>query len=276
MRHEWVGSLVLRAYPRSVRAARGEEMLGTLLDAGEDSTIAFVRGSRSLLVGGALERARANAQIGAGRLVADGFCLAAVLWSVLQELGYLTAHFELVPIWAVVVMAGVPVFALLGHDRLAGLCGIAVAGFVLTRDYGVPLAGPEPVLLGHPGLVFFLDKWLGPLVCFVIMVLKPRIRTHDPRRLIWLTPMLVLLAAPPLVVLIPVTMGLYFVLPLAGIILLPIDPRIGIASAVFWADTAAASTLGHTRLGLITLPIVLLTALITIGRGRAVSLGSPA
>jgi hypothetical protein len=247
-------------------------MLGTLLDAREDSVIAFVSGVASLLLGGARERARENARIGAGRLVADGFCLAAVLWSVVQELQYLTEHYELVPLWSVILLAGVPVFALLGRDRLAGLCGMTVAGYVLARNYDMTPSGLEPVLLGHPGLVFFLDRWLGPLVCFTIMVLKPRTRAHDPRRLIWLTPAAVLLFAPATpVVLASVALVLYLLFPLAGIVLLPIDPRLAIASAVFWADTVAASTLGHIRLGLITIPVVLLAVLVTIGRGKAIS-----
>ncbi len=60
-------------------------------------------------------------------------------------------------------------------------------------------------------------------------------------------------------------------LPLAGILLFPVDPRPAIASAVLWADLGAAHTLGHTRLGLITLPVVVLAVLITIGREKALA-----
>jgi hypothetical protein len=60
-------------------------------------------------------------------------------------------------------------------------------------------------------------------------------------------------------------------LPLAGIILLPVDPRLAIASALLWADIGVTFTLGHTRLGLITLPVVMVVVLITIGRGKVLA-----
>lgn len=265
-----IGSVVLQAYPQRFRAERGEEMLGTLLDAGEDSTGAFIRGVASLLIGGLRERARENAQVGAGRLVADAFCQAAVFWSLLELLSDFS-HYPQTPIWSLVLLAGVPVFALLGRDRLAGLCGVIAAVFVLTRGYGTPLSGSEPVQLGHPDFVFFVDRWVGPLVCFTIMVLRPRVRAHHRRRLIWLIPVsvVVIMAATP--ALISATLLFLIGLPLVGIILLPIDPRLAIASAVLWADIAAASTLGHTRLGLITLAAVMLAVLITFGRGKVLT-----
>jgi hypothetical protein len=268
-----IGSLVLRAYPRNFRAARGKEMLGTLLDASEDSTSAFIRGVGSLLIGGLRERARENAQVGAGRLVADGFCLAAVIWSAIElvsdeTLERMNAHISLV-IWILALLAGVLLFASLGRDRLAGVCGLAVVAYIFIREYGMTLSGPAPVLLGHPGLVFFVDRWLGPLVCFMVMVLRPRVRSQDPRKLLWLLPVALLMLSPVIrVELVAVELLIYFGLPAAGLILLPVDPRLAIASAVFWTDIAAASTLGHTRLGLITLPIVMLAVLITVGRGK--------
>lgn len=51
--------------------------------------------------------------------------------------------------------------------------------------------------------------------------------------------------------------------------MLAVDPRLAIASAVLWADIAAASTLGHTRLGLLTLPLVLLAMLLPVARQGA-------
>lgn len=162
-----LGRLALRAYPADVRDECGEEMLGTLLDAGDDSRRAFARGIRSLLVGGALERARDNARVGNRRLVADAFCLAGVLSSLL-ELRQMTELPFGPPVWTIVVLAGVPAFAVLGRDRMAGLCGLAVTVNALIVGFGVPAAqaGQGPLLLGHPGLVSFIDRWLGPAVCF--------------------------------------------------------------------------------------------------------------
>jgi hypothetical protein len=51
-----IGSMVVRAYPRVTRRARGAEMVDTLLDASENSSRAFVLGCVSLLSGGFRER----------------------------------------------------------------------------------------------------------------------------------------------------------------------------------------------------------------------------
>jgi hypothetical protein len=71
---ERIGSLVLRAYPPATRRARGPEMLSMLLDAGEQSRLAFTRECGSLLVGGLRERAhphrRRNLLLAPGILIA--------------------------------------------------------------------------------------------------------------------------------------------------------------------------------------------------------------
>jgi hypothetical protein len=264
--YAWFGSLVLRAYPRRVRAARGEEMLGTLLDAGEDSTGAFIRGIASLLISGLRERAGENAQVGARRLVADAFCQAAVFWSLLELLSDLRRYPQM-PVWGLVLLAGVPVFAILGRDRIGGLLGVAAAVYVLTRGFDTPLSASEPMPLGHPGFVFFAGRWLGPLICFTVMVVRPRVRVHDPRKIFLLIPVAALvLVSATTTVLIPVTILFLIGLPLAGIILLPVDPRLAIASALLWADIGVTSTLGH-----VTLPAVAVVVLVTIGRGKVLA-----
>jgi hypothetical protein len=102
--------------------------------------------------------------------------------------------------------------------------------------------------------------------------LPPRVRVHDPRRLLLLVPVATLVLVPATTaVLILVAIAFLLGLPLAGILLFPVDPRPAIASAVLWADLGAAHTLGHTRLGLITLPVVVLAVLITIGREKALA-----
>lgn len=266
MNAERIGSLALRTYPSEFRAVRGEEMLGTLLDAGEDSTAAFVKGCGSLLIGGLAERARSSVQVGTRRLVEDGFCLAAVLWSVYwltSQAYWQTIEF---PTWTLALAAAVPVFALWGRDRLAGLCGMALASYFLLRGYDVGHLPGQLVAIGHPSQVFLLDRWLGPLVCFAAMVLKPRIRDNSTRRMAWLIPVAVIGVLWPPAVALLVLIGA----PLLGIVLLPIDPRLAIASALVWIDVAAASTLGHVRLGLVTFPVLLLTILIADTRVRAV------
>jgi hypothetical protein len=278
VRYQGLGSLALRAYPPGFRSARGEEMLGTLLDAGEDSTSAFIRGCASLVVGGLRERIRENARIGAGRLIADAFCLAGVLWSLMRFLSWHPVPRGYAQFWSLatlVLLAAVLVFAALGRDRLGGLCGFVLGAHIAVQAVGQP--GPQ-----FSGVQFFLDYWLGPLMCFTVMVLRPRIRSRDPRKLLWLIPGAMVTAfflIPHLggvrttpessLFLIPelaLGLGLLLGMPILGIILLPIDPRFVITSAVFWADLAVSRTLGHERLGLVTLPAVLLAVLLTVAR----------
>ena len=64
MIRERIGQAALRAYPPAVRQTRGLEMLGMLLDAGEQSSRAFVRESGSLVLGGLRERRAITARAG--------------------------------------------------------------------------------------------------------------------------------------------------------------------------------------------------------------------
>jgi hypothetical protein len=58
-------------------------------------------------------------------------------------------------------------------------------------------------------------------------------------------------------------------LPILGIFYLPVDPRLAVASALLWADTVVTATVGGERLGLVTVPVLLLTVLIAVARQRA-------
>jgi hypothetical protein len=64
---ERIGQVALRAYPPAVREARGQEMLGMLLDAGEHSSLAFVRESGSVVLGGLRERGAITGRAGSRR-----------------------------------------------------------------------------------------------------------------------------------------------------------------------------------------------------------------
>src|SRR4051812_39758835 len=90
---ERVAGLALCAYPPVARAARGEEMLGTLLDASAGSRSRFVRETVALVRRGLRTRATqtAGAGAGAGRLVADGLCLGAT-WVMSLDLSTLLSQ----------------------------------------------------------------------------------------------------------------------------------------------------------------------------------------
>ena len=260
---EWVGSLALRAYPPEVRLARGEEMLGTLLDAREDSEWAFIRGCTSLVVGGLRERARANARAGSVRLLADGFIQAALLWSLWHLLRWrlpFEGHSVTWPILTSVLLVGVVVFWALGRDRIAGICGLVIAGHEalqpgsMTGSIGVPHAAS-------------LVQWTMVLGCFAAMALKPRVLARDPRRLIWPIAAAALTFVSPIALVLTLLIGV----PVLGIIQLPVNPRLAIAGAAFWTSLAVTSRLGQTNLGLVTIPVLLLAILLAVAQREIVA-----
>jgi hypothetical protein len=97
------------------------------------------------------------------------------------------------------------------------------------------------------------------------MVAVPRTRARNARRLLWLIPVAVLLLAPRA----PAALLILIALPILGILHLPVDPRLAIASALLWTDTVAMATLGGERVGLVTLPVLLLTVFIAVARQRS-------
>jgi hypothetical protein len=68
----------------------------------------------------------------------------------------------------------------------------------------------------------------------------------------------------------PALIALAFLIavPLLGIGELPVNPRLAIASAVFWAEQAVTSRLGQTNIGLITIPILLLAVALAVAQQR--------
>ena len=78
MKRERIGRLALHAFPVTVRSARGEEMLGTLLDVSATSRARFVRELFGVVRSGTQARATQTARAGARRVVADGVCLSGV------------------------------------------------------------------------------------------------------------------------------------------------------------------------------------------------------
>jgi hypothetical protein len=58
VRREAIGRTVVRLYPKNIRENAGEELVGTLLDAGDASRGAYVRQLVSLVRSGLSARAR--------------------------------------------------------------------------------------------------------------------------------------------------------------------------------------------------------------------------
>jgi CTP:molybdopterin cytidylyltransferase MocA len=241
---ERVGRAALRAYQPESRAARGEEVLGTLLDASEHSPAGFGRETGSLLLAGLRERAALTASVGSRRLIADA-CPQAIailiLWllrnGLLAEIENSTLSARSVV--ALIVLGVLLVCAVVGYDRIAGVGGFVLAvGVVLFADPHAPLRTRSVTLA----------ITLVPIVCFAVMALAPRVRPRDPRRLLWLAPAAALAAIVPS----SYSGGLAFlaVISLAALVRLPTDPRLALACGLAWAtlgltDITVALSLEH-------------------------------
>ncbi len=222
MTREDLAAVAALALPASMRESRGDEIVGTLLDcAGDGSRTRFMRELPGLVRMGL--RAR-SAGRGARRLVADGFCRGAILVMTLdlstllaQKLGGIQ---DPLLAWASIATLGIALAtALVGVDRLAGIVALA---WTLAR---LPqLVSENPTFQG-------IAPTIVPVVCFTVLIMAPRRRRLDLRRLGWLatTAALVLTlghghGSPLITAMVGVTA---FVLVLAAVLAIRSDPALG-------------------------------------------------
>ena len=239
MSGERIAELALLSYPAAARAARGDEMLATLQDTSAGSRRQFVREIADLVRLGLRARASQTASAGARRIVTDGLCLAAT-WIVTLDVSTLLSqrargmHDQLLSTPSIALLAAVLAIALLGYDRLAG------AGALVWTALRIPALWDH-----HAGLVNLAPEVL-PVLCFCVLVLAPRRRAPDPRRLAWLLVPATLVAAAgpppgeasPLLVACVLLAALFVVV--AAVALLPTDPRLAIAGAISLSNLGIA------------------------------------
>ena len=231
MIRERVARTALQAFPREVRAARGEEMVGTLLDSSASSRVRFANQIVDLVREGLRARALVTAQVGAGRVVADGVCLAAVWMLTLflsSDLG-LRIHGgepgypdEPIALWSLALLVSALALALVGYDRIAGAMALCLAASLVAHTDGAGLTN------GSRGPL------LVATLCFCLLVLAPRRRRPDPRRLAWLAlpgVLAVVSSASDDSTAMVVLLALIFLVPPA-LALLSTDPRLAIACAL--------------------------------------------
>jgi hypothetical protein len=257
MIRERIGQAALRAYPPAVRQARGLEMLGMLLDVGEQSRRAFVRESWSLVLGGLRERGALAARAGSRRLVADACCRAVLIFLMLWLIIALRPQGSVAPSGRLlvqdVVLAAILAGALVGYQRIAAVGGLAA----------LIAFGP----LGPPTQLVRLAEVLVPIGCLLVMVVAPQRRPRDPRRLLWLVPVAVLATLPahPQVSLLEVLA----VMSVGGLLRLLHDPRLAIACGLVWvAVLAHAGRPAPAGLGLFDVAAVGAGLMLTIAAGR--------
>jgi hypothetical protein len=256
---ERIGQAALRAYPPAVRQTRGPEMLGMLLDAGEQSNRAFVRESGSLVLGGLRQRRAITARAGSRRLIADSCCQAVLIWLMLLMISVLSTELSAGPRWHLlvqgVVVAALLACALMGFERIAAISGLAA--FAAFGPFGP-----------HTQLVW-LAGGLVPIACVLVMVRAPRQRPRDPRRLLWLVPVLVLAAlGPHALVSLPEALALISV---GGLLRLLHDPRLAIACSLVWIPVllSGAARQAPASPPLLGLPVAMAVGLmLTVAAGR--------
>jgi len=244
MSRERIAGLALLSYPAAAREARGEEMLATLHDVSAGSRRGFAREIADLVRLGLRMRATATASVGARRLIADGLCLAAVWLMTLDASTLVTQrargmHDPLLAPAPLALLVAALALALIGRDRLAGAAALAWTALRLPSLWD-----------HHPGIVNLAPELL-PILCFCVMVLAPRRRATDLRRLGWLIvpATLVLTLAPPNgerspLLLAYVVLGAILLTAFA-LAMLPTDPRLAIAGAISLSTLGVAVVIHH-------------------------------
>jgi hypothetical protein len=231
----------LQAYPPSVRDARGEEIVGTLLDASDGSWLRFSAEMLDLVRGGLRARGNVSAAVPLRRLIADACRLTALLWIGVELLRWLTWELEPYPAptsWTVALPVLALVLGLIGLDRLSAGC--ALLWLAITN----PWVEPGFKALGEtPGwLDGLLIKDLVLIICLLVMIVAPRRRHIDSRRLLWLAALAAFavldaldMSAPAVPVLAISVFGLAAIL---------ISPRLAIAVPLWWTGLAIQPLVG--------------------------------
>jgi hypothetical protein len=255
---ERIGRAALRVYPPDAREARGLEMLGMLLDAGEQSGCAFVREAGSLVLGGMRARRAITARAGTRRLLADSCCQAVLIFLTLWIISALSPDAIAGPsrplVVQAVVLGAILACALIGYERIAAVGALAA----------VIAFGP----LGAHTQVVVLARVLVPIGCVLVMVRAPRERPRDPRRLLWLVPVAVLAALHAHAVAgLPEVLAL---MSIGGLLLLLQDPRPAIACGLVWIVLLANHVVGSVPAGvnLVGAPAVAAGLMLIIAAGR--------
>ncbi len=220
-----VGRAAVRAYPRDIRMARGEELVGIMLDASEHSVAAFVRQLLSLVFGGLASRSRVALSQPRRQIVSDVVrfaCIVIVARGVTRDIaalhwgGGFGGSFTTV---CLLYVGPVLILALFttGHDRVTGIVGLAwVLADILTR--------------ADPPLSVWVEFWLLPLLGFGLMAIAPRPEACRPRAL-WVIPAIVW------AVFVYTELGQqsgagYLTPVLATVVLLPIQPAVALGTAL--------------------------------------------
>lgn len=184
MNRERLAQIVVRLYPETGRAERSDELVGTLLDASDDSRLAFARQLGSVVAGGIAARSRVALSGPPGPVAANAVAWAAIMFLVqvlVEMLGFEARSTGVVRFPAGPVLTwGLPIATLalftLRLTRTSGLVGLAYVGHRLFQHPPAPFHTRPPLLL----LVL-------PLAGFALLALAPK-KLPAQDRWLWLIP----------------------------------------------------------------------------------------
>ncbi len=270
MMRERIARAALHAFPPAVRSARGEEMFDTLLDVSAGSRLRYAREIVDLVRSGLRARAIQTVETGALRLVADGFCVAAV-WLLTLFLASDLGNRIRGPLpgypWgplsplSLAALGAALALALVGYDRLAGATALAFVATIFADPARHDLTNTDRIPL------------VVPIACFAALLLAPRRREPDMRRLAWLAFTAVLAVAASTsddtTAFVFVFALIFLVPPSVGLI--RTDPRAALAcalSATYFGMRMAQDRGGPGLPGLLFLAAAPLVLTVVIARTR--------
>lgn len=185
MTRKWIGHAAVRLYPADLRAAKGDELVGTLLDAGDASLAAFITQLVSLVIAGLVASSRKALSQPTVQIASDTVKWGAVItvasamatdvveyvhWGGGIDWATITSWQQCLAPTLILVMF------IVGQDRLAGVTGLTWCVDVLIRQPQLPSSA-------------WISLMVLPILGFGLMTIAPR-RPREPLRGLVLIPIL--------------------------------------------------------------------------------------
>jgi hypothetical protein len=265
---EWLGRVAVRFYPEAVRTELGNELVGTVLDAGEDSPTAFISQLVSLAGAGLTARARAALTQPIGQIARDTLAWAAVMtvvrgWvEILATDAHAVGNVRFVEgTFVTFILPGLVLVAFaLKQTRISGVLGIAM--FVI-HIFDYPRQMPFRVIV----------ELMLPLAGFALLAFAPR-RVSRDGRWVAIIPTVIYAYFAFAQTLGPETLA-YITPVLVALCFLPLNPAFALGTALAWSFVTALNVIlvggfdRWTLLSILLLACVPVT-LIAAGVGRLV------
>jgi hypothetical protein len=233
MIRKWTGQTVVRLYPAELRAAKGDELVGTLLDAGDASLAAFLTQLVSLIIGGLAARSRNALSQPLDQIASDTVRWGAVITvaSSMTTIVVEYVHWGGGIGWATITswsecLAPTLILAMFifGQDRATGVTGLSWCVVEAWQHPQLPLSD-------------WISLMVLPIVGFGLMTIAPR-RPREPLRGLLLIP--VLAWAFFRWTELGQQSGAGYLLPvITAAMFLPIKPTLTLGTAVSWSLLAA-------------------------------------